>query len=139
MGKDNHCVLGAWKSFKVNTRRQTYVLKTKIAQGTHIWVQNNQLSTLPSTNVFKRLFTMPKISSFCSFKCFYEIFRQFLNNKINTLCVWRYFATSIVQDLDFLLTREMLKKRQILKPFFSHFALWMINGLGQIDTCVVTD
>jgi hypothetical protein len=31
MKKGKHCVLRAWKSFKVKSRRQTYVFKSKIA------------------------------------------------------------------------------------------------------------
>ena len=51
-----HCVLRTWKSFKVDLSGQTYVFKTKIAQGIQKWVQNNQLSSQPSTDFFKKLF-----------------------------------------------------------------------------------
>ena len=45
----------AWKSFKVDSRGQTYVFKSKIALEIQKWVQNNQLSSLPSNDFFKKL------------------------------------------------------------------------------------
>ena len=41
--------------------RQTYVFQSKIAQGIPKWVQNNQLSSLPSNVFFKKLFLVPEI------------------------------------------------------------------------------
>jgi hypothetical protein len=36
----------------------------------------------------------------------FEIFKDFLNNKISISCVRHFYVTSIVQALDFWLTRE---------------------------------
>ena len=53
-----YCVL---RAFIVDSRGQTYVFKPKIALGIQIWVQNNQLSWVPSTDFFKKLFWAQKI------------------------------------------------------------------------------
>ena len=60
-GTTNHCVLRALKTSRSCSRRQTYVFQSKIAQGIQKWVQNNQLSSLPSNVFFKKLFSAPKI------------------------------------------------------------------------------
>ena len=54
-----------------------------------------------------RILYTEKKMKFCLFWSF-EILKYFLNNKINTFCYWHYFVTSIIQILDFLLTRVTL-------------------------------
>ena len=55
-----HYVLRVLKTSLWNPRCQTYVFKTKIAQGIQKWFQNNQFQTLPSNDFFKKLFSEQK-------------------------------------------------------------------------------
>ena len=55
-----HCLLRVLKTSLLDPRCQTYVFESRIAQGIQIWVQNNQLLTLPSTICFKKLFSAQK-------------------------------------------------------------------------------
>ena len=71
-------------------------------------------SALPSTNFFKKLFPAPKICTFGLIKCFFQNFK-FLNDFTiikSALPVFEttYFVTSIVQEINFVLTRETLTK-----------------------------
>jgi hypothetical protein len=56
-----HHVLRALKTFGSCSRRQTYFFQSRMTQGIQTWVQNSQLSSLPSNYIFKKLFSAPRI------------------------------------------------------------------------------
>ena len=53
-------VLRVLKASLWDSRCQTYVFETKIAQVIQKWVQKYQLQTLPSNDFFKKLFSAQK-------------------------------------------------------------------------------
>ena len=59
--KVSHYVLRAWKSCDVTTWSQTSIFKSQIIVENGFWGQTNQLSTLPISNFFKKLFSASKI------------------------------------------------------------------------------
>ena len=58
-----HYALRVLKTTLWDSRRQTYVLKTKISKGIQKWVQNNQFQAPLSNDFFKNLFSGQKKSS----------------------------------------------------------------------------
>ena len=56
-----HYILRVLKTSQSCSRRQICVFQSTMTQGIQKWVQNNQLSSLPSNDFFKKLFLAPKI------------------------------------------------------------------------------
>ena len=77
--KHLHYILRVLKTSLWDPRCQTYVFKTKIAQGIQKWFQNNQLQTLPSSDFFKKnCFWCKKIIKKLNILLIFEFLQQYI-------------------------------------------------------------